>query len=67
MHIHVSGIAYGEKGEKKHLNLDESDLKYRELIKALRDFNVNGVVISESPNIEEDAMKMKKIYEGYQS
>jgi len=25
MHIHLSGIAYGAKGERKHLNLKESD------------------------------------------
>jgi len=63
MHIHITGIAYGEKGEKHHLNLKESDLKYRDLIKALKDFKVKGVAISESPNIEEDALLVKKIYE----
>ena len=63
MHIHITGIAYGPKGEKNHLNLDESDLKYRELLKALKDFKVKGVVISESPNIEEDALMMKKVFE----
>ena len=63
MHIHITGIAYGPKGEKNHLNLEESDLKYKELLKALKDFKVKGVVISESPNIEQDALLMKKTYE----
>ena len=63
MHIHITGIAYGPKGEKNHLNLEESDLKYKELLKALKDFKVKGVVVCESPNIEEDAMMMKKIFE----
>lgn len=63
MHIHITGIAYSEKGEKNHLNLKESDLKYWELIKALKDFKVKGVVISESPNIEGDALLVKKVYE----
>ena len=63
MHIHITGIAYSEKGEKNHLNLEESDLKYKELIKALKDFKVKGIVISESPNIEEDALLCKKVYE----
>ncbi|MEK6943263.1 MAG: TIM barrel protein [Nanoarchaeota archaeon] len=62
MHMHVTGIAYGEKGEKHHLTLEESDLKYKELMKALKDFNVKGVAISESPNIEQDALLMKKVY-----
>ena len=63
MHMHITGIAYGPKGEKNHLTLKESDLKYGELLKALKDFKVKGVAISESPNIEEDAMMMKKVFE----
>lgn len=62
MHIHVSGINYSEKGEKNHLPLKESDLKYKELIKAWKDYRIKGVVISESPVIEEDALLMQKIY-----
>ena len=63
MHIHITGINYGLKGEKNHLNLEESDLKYRELLKALKDFKVKGVVVCESPNIEGDALMMKKTFE----
>lgn len=62
MHIHLSGIAYSEKGEKNHLNLMHSDMNYKDLIKAWRDFRIKGVVISESPNIEEDALLMQKDY-----
>ena len=64
MHIHITGIAYGPKGEKHHLTLKESDLKYKELLKALKDFKVKGVVVSESPNIERDALLMQKAYNG---
>jgi deoxyribonuclease-4 len=63
MHIHITGIAYGPKGEKNHLNLKESDLKYQELLKCLKDFKVKGVAISESPNIEDDALLMQKVYD----
>ncbi|MFH0867905.1 MAG: TIM barrel protein [Candidatus Woesearchaeota archaeon] len=63
MHMHLTGIAYGQKGEKHHLDLKESDLKYKELFKALKDFKVKGVIISESPNIEADAILMKKAYD----
>ncbi len=63
MHMHITGIAYGPKGEKNHLTLEESDLKYEELLKVLKDFNVKGIAISESPNIEEDALMMKKVFE----
>ncbi|MDP6642076.1 MAG: TIM barrel protein [Candidatus Nanoarchaeia archaeon] len=62
MHIHISGIEYGEKGEKHHLILKESKFNYRDLLKTLKEFKVKGVVICESPNIEKDALLMKKIY-----
>lgn len=65
MHIHMSGIAYGHKGEKHHLELEESDFRHKELMKAFREFKIKGVVISESPNIEKDALLMKKEYESY--
>ncbi len=62
MHIHVSGIEYSDNGEKRHLVFDESDFKYRELAQAFRDFDIKGMVISESPNLEIDALKLKKEY-----
>lgn len=62
MHIHISGIEYGEKGEIKHLNLLESDLNYEDIMKVLKEFKIKGVVISESPNLEEDALLMKNTY-----
>lgn len=63
MHIHLSGIAYGEKGEKHHLYLDDSDMNYVDLFKALKEFKCKGVVVSESPNLEKDAILMKKTYD----
>src|SRR3989344_1136345 len=63
MHIHISGIEYGEKGEKWHLNLNQSDLRYLELLKALKEFRVKGIVISESPINDEDALRLKKAWE----
>ncbi|MDN5327670.1 MAG: deoxyribonuclease [Candidatus Woesearchaeota archaeon] len=62
MHMHVSGINYSEKGEKNHLTLKESDFNYKDLLKAMKKFDIQGVLINESPNIEEDAMLLKKEY-----
>ncbi|MCQ2744480.1 MAG: TIM barrel protein [bacterium] len=61
-HAHIAGIDYSSKGEKKHLNLMESDMNYKDLLKAFKDFDVKGVIICESPNIEEDAKLMKEYY-----
>ncbi|MDP2919043.1 MAG: TIM barrel protein [Dehalococcoidia bacterium] len=62
MHIHVAGITYSAKGELAHRNLRESDFAYRELLQAFKDFKVAGLVICESPNLEEDALLLKRGY-----
>jgi deoxyribonuclease-4 len=45
--------------------LKDSEFRYEELLKALKEFKVKGVVICESPNIEEDALLMKKTFERF--
>jgi len=62
MHIHISGIAFGEKGEKNHLMLGESKFNYKDLLKVLKEFKCKGVVTCESPIVEKDALMMQKIY-----
>ncbi|WP_240985913.1 TIM barrel protein [Acididesulfobacillus acetoxydans] len=61
-HFHISGIEYGLKGEKRHLVLRNSDFNYRELMRALRVFGVEGLAICESPNLEEDALQLQAAY-----
>ena len=51
-HAHLAGIEYTQKGEKCHLILEESDMNYKDLLKALKEFNVKGALVCESPNIE---------------
>lgn len=63
LHIHLSGIDYGPKGEKKHLILPESEINYQAVLKALVDFKVGGWLICESPNLEEDALLIKRTYD----
>lgn len=50
VHFHLSGIEYTKKGEKMHVPLNESDLKYRELLQAFVDFGVEGTVGVEAPD-----------------
>lgn len=61
-HAHIAGIEYGAKGEKKHLNLEESDFNYKDLLKAFKNFNIKGAIVCESPNIEDDAKLLKDYY-----
>ena len=65
IHIHVSGIHYGAKGELKHLNFQESSFRYDDWIQALRDAEAEGTVICESPNLETDALMLKNLYDSY--
>ena len=62
LHIHLSGIEYGPKGEKNHLPLDQSDLKLKYLFGVLKDFGAAGRILCESPIMEEDALNMKKAW-----
>ena len=62
MHIHLSGINYGDKGEKNHLILQESDLNYKDLLKVWKEFKIKGCVVCESPNIEDDALLLQKTW-----
>lgn len=63
LHIHLSGIEYGEKGEKKHLPVAEADLDLKALFKALCDFGCRGRILCESPLLEDDAMKLMQLWE----
>lgn len=63
LHIHLSGIEYGPKGEKNHLPVAESDLKLRDLLRALYDFKAGGRILCESPIMEEDALFMRTVWQ----
>ena len=62
MHIHLAGINYGDKGERNHLNLKDSDKNYKDLLKVWKEFKIKGAVTCESPNIEKDALMLQKYY-----
>jgi deoxyribonuclease-4 len=62
LHVHLSGIQYGPKGEKNHLKLEEADLDLKALFRALHDLGCGGRILCESPIMEEDALNMKKAW-----
>ncbi len=61
-HAHIAGIEYTQKGERQHLNLEESDMNYKDLLKAFKAFDIKGAVVCESPNIEDDCKLLKEYY-----
>lgn len=65
-HIHFSKIEYTEKGEVKHLNLDDSKYgpEFAPLACVLKEYNLTPTVICESKErMMEDAIKLKEIYD----
>jgi len=60
LHIHLSGIEYGPKGERAHLELKNADLDLKALFRALHNHGCAGRILCESPILEKDALKMKR-------
>jgi len=60
IHLHFSGMIYGDKGEKKHKKTTPEELKL--LIRNLPKYK-NVVVINESPDRVEDSVLGLKMYE----
>jgi len=62
LHIHLSGIEYGPKGERNHLPLAEADLDLKALFRALHEFGCRGRILCESPEMEEDALVLQAMW-----
>ena len=60
LHIHLSGIAYGPKGEKEHLPIQEAEMDLGVILQALHDFGCRGRILCESPVLEEDAVFIRE-------
>ncbi len=62
LHIHLSGIEYGPKGERNHLPIEEADLDLKAIFRALQNFHAQGRILCESPEMEADALKMREMF-----
>jgi deoxyribonuclease-4 len=64
LHTHFSNIEFTEKGERRHLTLNHRQPDFDELAKVILRSGLNEInIISESPDIEGDALVMKKSFE----
>jgi deoxyribonuclease IV len=64
LHIHLSGIEYAARGERKHLQIQESDFAFEALFKAFKALNCSGRILCESPKQEVDALLFRKTWFG---
>ncbi len=67
LHCHLTGMHFSEKGELNHLPVSSKSPDYSLLWPELVERKCAGTLISESPYIEADALKMKKEYEKAES
>jgi len=61
--MHFSGIAYGPKGEKHHLPLRESEARWKDFLRVLKERSIGGICVCESPLMERDTLLMKRTYD----
>ncbi len=69
LHCHFTKVEYTEKGEKCHHTMDEAEFgpDFNLLAKALVEYGLKPVIISESPILDIDAIKMRNILMKVQS
>ncbi|RLE87177.1 MAG: deoxyribonuclease IV [Thermoprotei archaeon] len=64
LHLHFTEVEYGSRGEIRHHPIGSGyGPSFENLARALIETGVEAVIISESPLLEKDAIKMKKILE----
>lgn len=63
MHCHFTKVEFTDKGEKRHHTIDEAEYgpDFTMLAKVIAEFKLNPVIISESPVLDVDAIKMRDI------
>ena len=62
MHLHYSGIEYTAKGERRHLVLNKSDANWKDYLKVLKKRSIGGVLVCESPSLEEDTILLQNTF-----
>ncbi len=69
MHCHFTKIEFNEKGERRHHTLDEPRYgpDFRLLAEVITEFDLKPTIISESPILDVDAIKMRDILREEQS
>lgn len=58
---HFSGIEFTEKGERKHILTLKED--WKQILELFKKYNFSGVIINESPDNWNDALKGKKLWD----
>jgi deoxyribonuclease-4 len=63
VHAHFEGIKYNEHGEKEHMPVEVNEPDFKYLAGALLDRDIEVTLICESPLLERDTLRLKKVWE----
>ncbi|MEM2631155.1 MAG: TIM barrel protein [Candidatus Bathyarchaeia archaeon] len=66
LHCHFTKVEFTDKGERRHHTMDEAEYgpNFELLAKVIAEFKIAPVIISESPILDLDAIKMRDILMG---
>jgi deoxyribonuclease IV len=65
IHTHFSGVEFTDKGERRHITIGHRQPDFEEVAKVILKSRLEEInIISESPEMENDALIMKGILEG---
>jgi deoxyribonuclease-4 len=62
VHAHFEGIKYNEHGEKEHMPVEVNEPDFNHLASALLDRDIEVTLICESPLLELDTLRLKKVW-----
>lgn len=66
LHCHFTELEFSEKGEKYHINIGaKNSPPFKPLAQLIAKHNYKFTIISESPLLEKDAIKMQKMCESF--
>lgn len=60
-HIHMTGIHYEKGNERRHETISSREPDFRLLAEEIIERRIDATIISESPNLEADALAMKRM------
>ncbi len=63
LHSHFSSIEYNDTGERAHLNVNDRDPDFSMLAPLLKEKDYDITVICETPELDRDSLRMKKMLE----
>jgi len=60
MHMHMSGIRFGQRGELNHQSFDDTKFPWKKVLTLLKEKGFGGIIICENPSPTPGALKIQE-------